>query len=415
MFATYVAGRGYGKTRIGTEFIHEEAAEMGEAFRGALVGRAAADVRDIIVEGESGIMRKAPPGFRPSYEPSKRRLTWPNGAMATLLSADEPEQARGLQQNVLWGDEVAAWRFPEMFDMLMFGLRLQPFPRALFTTTPKPTRLIRDLLSNERTWVVRGSTYDNTDNLAPSFIEAIRRRYEGTTLGRQEVYAEIMDEAPGALWRRTMFQRLDHLPEFDRIVVAIDPSATANDSSDEAGIVAGGAFVRGGVRHAVIIGDYSARLRPAEWSARGLTVYDALRAGRLVGEVNHGGDMVESLVKMVAADLRRSGKRESAEVSFRSVHASQGKATRAEPVVALYEQGRVWHLASSPTIEGVSGRLADMEDQMCSWTPGERSPDRMDAAVWLLTDLILDAEAAETPHVAFHLAGLARPSLIRGA
>lgn len=415
--ALALAGRGWGKTRYGSEATSEEARILGPQFRGALVARTAADIRDVMLAGPSGLLSVGPPDFRPRWEPSNRRVVWPNGAMATTYTAEEPDQLRGPQHNWAWGDEIAAWRFADAYDQLSFGLRLPPYPRAVYTTTPRPTRLVRDLLADPRVWRVRGRTADNADNLAASFLATMRRKYEGTTLGRQELDAEVMDEAPGALWRREMFRRMDVVPDLDRVVVAIDPSATANDDSDEAGIVAGGSFMRAGVRHAVILGDYSARLLPSAWAARGVALYDALRADRLVAEVNHGGEMVRELTGMVAADMRRSGLRASGEVSFRAVTASRGKATRAEPVVALYEQGRVWHAAQPVSVTAggsvLSGRLADMEDQMCTWVPGEGdSPDRLDALVWLVTDLVLDAEAG-AGDLSFDLSSLTRPSAVR--
>jgi phage terminase large subunit-like protein len=415
--AIWCAGRGYGKTRIGAQSTNEEAEIGGPAFRGALIGRTAADVRDVMIEGESGILAVSRPDFRPVYEPSKRRLTWPNGAIATAYSADTPDQLRGPQHSWAWPDEIAAWPYRDTWDQVRFGLRLGAHPRYLVTTTPRPTSLVRDLLADPRCKVTTGTTYDNAANLPPDFLETLRRRYEGTTIGRQEIYAEVMDEAPGALWRRSLFQRMDRadLPELDRIVVAVDPSATASDTSDEAGIMAGGSFRRGGVLHAVLLGDYSGRLRPAEWSKRGIEVYDMLRAGRLVGEVNNGGDMVEDLVRMVAKEMQRNGGRASAEVSYRSVWASEGKKTRAEPVVALYEQGRVHHLTAPRALSAeVSGGLRDLEDEQCNWVPGEKSPNRMDAAVWLLTDLILDAEQNEAPPMSLNYASMARRSPVRG-
>jgi phage terminase large subunit-like protein len=400
------AGRGGGKTRVGSETTNEEAKELGEHFRGALVARTAADIRDVMVGGESGIMQKSEPGFRPRWEPSNRRIVWPNGATAITYSADEPDQLRGPQQNYAWGDEVAAWRYPEAYDQLMFGLRLHPYPRAVFTTTPRPTALVKMLLADPRTKVIRGSTYDNAENLAPSYIAAIKRKYEGTTLGEQEVHGIVTDEAPGALWKRAQIDgyRVDVMPETFLRVVAVDPSATASEDSDEAGIVAAGVAMVAGVRHAYVFADHSGRMQAPAWAATALALHDKLRADRITAETNQGGDMVEQMIRMAAREQARAKERLNAEVTYKGVWAKEGKALRATPVHGLYEQGRVHHV----------GLLRDLEDQMCNWVPGTKSPDRLDAMVYAITDLVLEAETTEVPAMSLNYASMARRSPVRG-
>ena len=236
-----LAGRGFGKSRTGAEWVRDMV-ETGKARRIALVGPTAADVRDVMIEGESGILAVCPPWNKPIYEPSKRRLTWPNGAIATAYSADEPERLRGPQHDAAWCDELCAWRYPMAWDMLIFGLRLGDDPRCVVTTTPKPVKLVRDLVKDSTTTITTGSTYENEENLAEPFIKAVKKRYEGTRLGRQELHAEILDDNPGALWKRKQIEDLmvrEH-PPLLRIAVAVDPAVSANATSDETGIVTGG-------------------------------------------------------------------------------------------------------------------------------------------------------------------------------
>lgn len=361
-----LAGRGFGKTRTGAEWVRAEV-ESGRRGRIALVAPTAADGRDVMVEGESGILAISPPWFRPLYEPSKRRLTWPNGAIATVYSADEPDRLRGPQHDGAWADELAAWQYPEAWDMLMFGLRLGQDPRAVVTTTPKPVRLIKELLADKTVAVTRGSTYENAANLAPAFLRQIVAKYEGSRLGRQELYAEILEDVEGALWQR---QRIDELrvaraPELLRVVVAVDPSASDDDTSDEAGIIVAGVSRDG---HGYVLADLSGRLSPDGWARRAVHAYKEWLADRIVAEVNNGGDMVEHTIRTVDPG-----------VPIKKLHASRGKFTRAEPVAALYEQGKVHHVGYFPALE----------DQMCTWTPGQPSPDRMDAMVWALTELMI--------------------------
>ncbi|MFI5229942.1 MAG: DNA-packaging protein [Gemmatimonadales bacterium] len=374
-----LAGRGFGKTRVGAEFVREEQ-EAGRAGRIALVAATAGDARDVIVEGQSGILATSPPWNRPLYEPSKRRLTWANGAMATLYSADEPERLRGPQHDLAWGDELAAWRYPEAYDQLMFGLRLGARPRAIFTTTPKPTELIKSLVADPSYVITRGSTYENAANLAPSFLAKIVRKYVGTRLGRQELNGEVLEDVEGALWTQALIEQhrlpveaLAALPIF-RVVVAIDPSVTSTEDSDEAGVVVAavgsGRCPCGKDGCGYVLSDKSGRMSPIQWARAAVNEYHARKADRIVAETNNGGDLVESQLRVVDGS-----------VSFTKVTASKGKHTRAEPVEALYEQGRVHHVGIFP----------ELEDQMTTWVPGvsAKSPDRMDALVWALSELML--------------------------
>lgn len=361
-----LAGRGFGKTRVGAEWIRH-GAENG-CRRMALVGATAADVRDTMVEGESGVLAVSSPSFMPIYEPSKRRITWPNGAMAVCFTADEPNRLRGPQHDRAWCDELAAWRYPDdAWNMLMFGLRIGRDPRVVVTTTPRPISLLREMVKDPTVRVTTGSTYENTDNLAPAFKRRILSKYEGTTIGRQELYAELFSEAPGALWRRADMldaHRVKEAPEFRRIAVAVDPSVTSTKNSDEAGIVWGGLGVDG---HAYVCGDLSLRASPDTWVRKAVNCYNMHEANELVYESNQGGDLVKSLMRTVDKT-----------VAIRGVHASRGKYLRAEPVSALYEQGLVHHVGMFPSLE----------DEMCNWLPGSpESPNRLDACVYLVTAL----------------------------
>ena len=312
----------------------------------ALVGPTAADARNVMVEGESGILAISPDPERPLYEPSKRRLTWPNGAVATTYSADEPERLRGPQHDAAWCDELGAWRYPEAWDMLMFGMRLGADPRTVVTTTPRPAKLIRDLMRDPICVVTRGSSYENRANLAPAFFDQIIRKYEGTRLGRQELEAELLEDAPGALWSHGLIEasRLRLAPEMTRVVVAIDPAVTSGEEADETGIVVAGKDKNG---HGYVLADISGRYPPTEWARLAITAYRTHGADRIVAEVNNGGDMVGATLRMVDRN-----------VAFTEVRASRGKIVRAEPVAALYDQGRVHHIGTFP----------QLEDQMTNFT-----------------------------------------------
>ncbi len=374
-----LAGRGWGKTRTGSEAVRQWV-EAGKAKRIALIGATAADVRDVMVEGESGILSVSPNWNRPEYEPSKRRLTWSNGCIATTFSADEPDRLRGPQHDHAWADELGAWRYPDAcWDMLQLGLRAGKHPRVIVTSTPRPTKLIRGLVAREGQGVIitKGSTYENRANLAQPFFDAIAARYEGTRIGRQELEAEILTDVAGALWQLDWIDRDRVLaaPDLRRIVVAIDPAVSTNEGSDETGIIVAGVGRDG---HGYIIDDCSGRFAPHEWAARAIEAYHSHKADRIVAEVNQGGQMVEATIRVQAP-----------KVAFKAVHASRGKVVRAEPVSALYEQKKVHHVA----------HLAQLEDQLCSFTSDyDRgrggSPDRLDALVWALTELMLDGQAA---------------------
>jgi len=365
-----LAGRGFGKTRTGAEFIREQV-NSGTVSRVALVGATAADVRDTMVEGESGLLAVFPPDQRPRYEPSKRRVTFHNGAVASAFSADEPDRLRGPNHDLAWADELAAWRYVDAWDQLMLGLRLGDHPRVVVTTTPRPTQLIRRLARSDdgTVHVTTGSTYENSANLAADFIAEMRRRYEGTRLGRQELEAQILDDVEGALWDRSVIDetRATDTPALRRIVVAIDPAVTSGENADETGIVVAGVGTNG---EAYILDDRTMRASPNDWAAAAVAAYHRHKADLIVAEANQGGDLVENVLK--AVDPR---------VPVHLVRASRGKRTRAEPVAALYEQRRAHHVGFFP----------ELEDQLCSWVPDVgSSPDRLDALVWALTDLVVD-------------------------
>ena len=363
-----LAGRGFGKTRTGSEFIRKNV-EQGKAKRIALVAPTAADARDIIVEGESGILAVSPPWNKPLYEPSKRRLTWPNGAIATTYSADEPERLRGPNHDLAWCDELCAWRYPAAYDMLLFGLRIGLNPRVVITTTPKPTPLLKQIVKEMTTHLTKGTTYDNKHNLAAAFLSQIVSKYEGTRLGRQELNAEILDDTPGALWNRDAIEelRVDHAPLLKRIVVAIDPAVSTNKKSNETGIIVAGLGADG---HGYILDDLTIKAKPGTWAANAIKGYHDYQADKVVAESNNGGD----LVKFTLSTVDKT-------VPVKLVHAARGKATRAEPISALYDQGKVHHVRCLP----------QLEDQQCTWVPGEgESPDRVDALVWALWELMIE-------------------------
>ncbi len=377
-----LAGRGFGKTRSGAEWVREQVA-MGKQ-RIALVGPTAADVRDVMVEGESGLLNICPSWELPIFQPSKRRLVWPNGAQAFCYSAEEPERLRGPQHDAAWADELAAWtKLQDTWDQLQFGLRLGDNPRVAITTTPKPLPLVRQLVEDPDCKVTRGSTYDNRGNLAPAFVEKIIRRYEGTRLGRQELHAELLSDVPGALWpyETILAARIAAAPDLQRVVVAVDPSgSTGSDAGDAQGIVAAGIGVDG---RGYVLGDWTCKLSPEGWSRRSVEAFDTFKADSIIAEKNYGGDMVRFTIKTVRGT-----------VPVKLVNASRGKVIRAEPVSALYEQGRISHviadLADNP--------LAELEEEMRHATSsgylGEGSPNRMDALVWALTELFLPEDLA---------------------
>lgn len=363
-----LAGRGFGKTRCGAEWVRHQV-ETGKARRLALIAPTAADARDVLVEGESGLLAVCPPWSRPHYEPSKRRITWPNGAVATTFSADEPDRLRGPQFDAGWCDELAVWRYPDAWDQFLFGLRLGKDPQAVITTTPRPRAFLRELVRDPLAAVVSGSTYENRKNLASAFIEQILKKYEGTTLGQQEIHAQLLDEVPGALWTRKGIEadRVKKAPELSRVVVGVDPATTSTESADETGIVVAGVDEDD---HGYVLADLSKRATPADWARTAVDAWRTFKATRIVAEKNQGGEMVRHTLRTI-----------DAQVPVELVHASKGKLARAEPIASLCEQHRVHHV----------GVFADLEDQMCNFSgPGSGvGADRMDAYVWALTDLML--------------------------
>ena len=366
-----MAGRGFGKTRAGAEWVRERINSAGSR-RIALVAPSPEDVRNVMVEGVSGLLQVFPPWFKPVYEPSKRKLTWPNGTTALGFSSHEPDRLRGPQFDTAWCDELASWKHArETWDNLQFGLRLGGNPRCAVTTTPKPIALLRELKGRDDVFVTTGSTYENRAHLPREYIEHIRRRYEGTRTGRQEIYAELLDQSEDALWERDWIEeaRVQSAPELSRIVVSVDPAVSSRASSDETGIIVAGVDED---RHVYVLEDASGRMSPDSWARRAIAMLDKYGADRIIGESNNGGDLVEHTVRTAY---------EGRSAPYKSVRASRGKYARAEPVSALYEQGKAHHV----------GRLDALEDQMCTWTPGsEGSPDRMDALVWAITELTLN-------------------------
>jgi phage terminase large subunit-like protein len=372
-----LAGRGFGKTRAGAEWVRAAVAEGRRRI--ALVGPTAADVRDVMVEGQSGLLNIIPPQERPAYQPSRRRLVWPDGAVAFLYSAEQPERLRGPQHDAAWADELAAWsRGQETWDQLQFGLRLGEDPRAVITTTPKPTPLVRGLAGDPAAIVTRGTTYDNQLVLPPAFLRRILARYEGTRLGRQELNAELLSDVPGALWPLdiVLAARVTAHPDLRRVVVAVDPSGSNGaDEGDQQGIVVAGLGVDG---LGYVLADRTCKLSPQGWGRRAVEAFDEFGADRIVAEKNYGGDMVRFTIHAV---------RPTAPVTL--VSASRGKIVRAEPVAALYEQGRVRHLIPDPAENPLAELEAELRHASTTGYLGEGSPNRMDALVWALTELML--------------------------
>ena len=370
-----LGGRGAGKTRAGAEWVRAFAGNTGAPARIALVAETLVDARSIMVEGVSGLLAVHPPGARPLYEPSKRQVTWANGAVAQLFSADDPESLRGPQFSAAWCDELCKWRRPdEAWDTLQFALRLGQRPRQVVTTTPRPTKLLKALLADPLTAVTRVSTHANAAYLAPSFLEAIVGRYRGTRLGRQELDAEILEDRIDALWPRELIERarVRTAPELRRIVVAVDPPAASGPTAGACGIVVAGVSEEG--RGYVLADLTREQASPLAWAAAVVRAYWRYQADRVVAEVNQGGELVETVIRQLDPS-----------VPVRALRAMRGKFLRAEPVAALYEQGRVSHV----------GALPELEDEMADFGPdglsGGASPDRVDALVWALTDLMLRA------------------------
>lgn len=354
-----LAGRGFGKTRTGAETVRKWVRTNRYVN---LIGATADDARDIMIEGESGILAICPNDERPQYVASKRRLEWQNGAISLIFTADEPERLRGKQHYKIWADELASWRYPEAWDQAMMGLRLGDNPQGVVTSTPKPTKLILDLVNDERNIVTIGTTYENRDNLAQGFFDYVIKKYEGTRLGLQELEAKLLTDNPGALWKREQIDnnRVTTYPDLTRVVVGVDPTASAG--GDEAGIVTAG--MSGSDYYT--LSDDSRQGTPQEWASAAVAAYHRHKADCIVAEKNNGGDMVEAVIKQVDPN-----------VNVKLVWASRGKVTRAEPIAAIAEQGRDHHV----------GYFPQLEDELCMWIPGEASPNRLDAKVWALTEL----------------------------
>jgi phage terminase large subunit-like protein len=368
-----LAGRGAGKTRAGAETVREWIKTFPIVN---LIGPTSDDTRDVMVLGESGVLACCPRSERPHYARASARLSWPNGATSQLFSAEEPDRLRGKQHMKLWCDELAAWRYPDSFEQALLGLRLGDCPQAVITTTPRPIKIIKQLLEDKDAVVTRGATFDNADHLAAAFLKKITARYEGRAIGRQELFAELLEETPGALWTRELIERHriagSAAPgEYAEIVVAVDPPATSGARADECGIVVAAKAASGEI---YVLADLSSQGdTPSGWAQRVVAAYRNFRANRVVAEVNNGGEMVADVLRQCEANL-----------PIRSVTATRGKFLRAEPVAAAYERGTVHHV----------GVFARLEDQLCALTAdfdarsAGYSPDRADALVWAIADLI---------------------------
>lgn len=377
-----MGGRGAGKTRAGSEWVRSEVEGATPFGKGrskavALIGETFDQVREVMVFGESGILACSPPDRRPEWQATRRRLVWPNGAVAWAFSAQEPEALRGPQFDAAWVDEIAKWRKAgDVWDMLQFALRLGHSPRQVITTTPRNEPTLKRILGMPTTVVTTAPTEANRANLAGSFLEEVRARYAGTRLGRQELDGILLEDTQGALWSHASLEAVgvDILPELDRVVVAVDPPASSD--GDDCGIVVAGAITKGppSTWRAYVLQDATVTGQtPLGWAKAAIDALEAHEADRLVAEINQGGAMVETIVRQV-----------DPLVSYSGVHASRGKVARAEPVAALYEQGRVYHARG----------LGSLEDQMTQMTTqgfaGQGSPDRVDALVWALTDLMIE-------------------------
>jgi phage terminase large subunit-like protein len=371
-----LSGRGFGKTDTGAHWVRRRV-ESGRAHRIALIAETAADARDVLIEGPAGILAASPPWYKPTYEPSKRRITWPDGQFGITFSGEEPDQLRGPQFDTAWCDELAKYMYPqETWDNLELGLRLGDDPRACVTTTPRPIPIIKQMLEDPMVVVTRGSSYENVSNLATAFIKRVLKKYEGTRLGRQELHAEVLTDVPGALWNYDLLEatRVSRIPEMRRIVVGVDPAISLGEDADETGIVVVG---KGVDDHGYVLRDVSGQYSPEQWGSLAAKMAREYKADWIVCEKNQGGLMVERTIKAVDKDVLVKG-----------VWAKAGKATRAEPIAARYEQG-LFHQF---------GTHAKMEDQMTSYVGDKEqiqlidrgempSPDRMDAMVYAALEL----------------------------
>ncbi len=377
-----LAGRGFGKTRMGAEWIRTLAEGQSPFLapplapgRIALISQTASDAREVMLAGESGLLPVSHPDFRPHYEPSRRRLIWPNGIQGFLYSADEPDQLRGPQHGAAWADELAKWKNGEKaWSNLILGLRQGAKPQITVTTTPRPIPLLKRLMAEPGTVMTRGSTFENKRNLSGRFLDQVRALYEGSRLGRQELEGEFLEDIPGALWSRDVIDRHRAACAVDlaRIVVAVDPPVSHGPDADACGIIVAGLAAGG---HVYILDDLTEQgLTPNRWAQKAIAAYQDWRADRIVAEVNNGGDLVETLMRQIAPDI-----------SYKALRASRGKIARAEPVAALYERGLVHHV----------GAFSALEDQLSGYTGdvSEKSPDRLDALVWAVTELVLQGRA----------------------
>ena len=387
-----LAGRGFGKTRAGAGWVHERAmAEPGRWI--ALVARTPADARDYMIEGPGGLEKNTPEHERPKFYPSKRRVTWPNGSWGTIYSGDEPDQLRGFSGDTAWLDELAKYQYPkDSWAQLQFGMReaSKDRPRRLITTTPRPLQFLRDIIDQPTTIMVTGSSYENKSNLDPSWFDETIVAYEGSRFGRQDNQTEGSSDIPGALWTRRVLDdhRVKEAPEMERIVVGVDPAITAEEVSNETGIVVCGvARNSDGHLEAYVLRDWSLRGTPEEWARKAVAAYRHHEADRIVAEKNQGGLMVETTIRTASRD-----------VPVKLVQATRGKYIRAEPISALYEQGRVHHVGSLPTLEdqmvectqdSLRDRKRPTGDRAAVRAPTKQSfsPDRVDALVWALTEL----------------------------
>src|ERR1700689_1266097 len=390
-----LAGRGAGKTRAGAEAVRNWVQTYPIVN---LIGATIADTRDIMVRGESGILACCRHDERPRFLAADLRLEWPNGAVSALFSAEEPDRLRGKQHMKLWCDELAAWRQPDAFDQALLGLRLGGKPPAVITTPPRPTKIIKPLSAGKDTIVTRGSTFDNKAHLARAFFERITARYNGRSIGRQELFAEIVEETPGALWSRALLERQRVAPEaapkeFAEIVVAVDPPARSGPKSDECGLIVA-AKAENGLFY--VLADLTSQGEtPGAWGARVGAAFRGFKANRVVAEINNGGDMVTEVLRQSEPNL-----------PLRAVHPTRGKSPAAEPIAAAYERGLVFHV----------GAFGKLEDQLCALTPdfdrrtAGYSPDRADALVWALADLLGVGQASPGGMYEFWTGGGRDPS-----
>lgn len=364
-----LAGRGFGKTRAGSEAIRQWVC-AGRCRRLALIGQTERDIEQVMIQGESGLLAIHPESERPQYHVSKKCLIWPNGAVATLYSAERYEKLRGPQFDGAWVDELAKFRHPsQVWEQLMFSLRLGPNPQVIVTTTPRPLPLLKKMLAGKegKLHLTRGSTFENQKNLSPTFLEHMKNRYAQSPLGRQELEGALLEEEKGALWKWAHLEmcRVQEVPSLERLLIAIDPAVTAHEKSDETGLIVAG---RAGEK-AYVLEDLSGQYSPQEWARVALEAYERYQADKIIAEVNQGGDLVEQMLRA-----------HSQRISFKAVRANRGKRVRAEPVAHLYEQGLVHHAPG----------LSRLGEQLCLYTPlSSKSPDRMDALVWAISELML--------------------------